>query len=56
MGAVGIGLVFIGYGVAFTGYILLKGYDIPLAQIWNPLHYYQGTWPPPAIPADQFIN
>lgn len=55
MGAVGIALVFTGYGIMVTGYIWLKGYDVPLAQIWSPFGYYKGAWPPPATPADQLI-
>jgi hypothetical protein len=39
MAALGIGLIIVGYGIAFNGYCLIKGYDLTLTQIWSP------NWP-----------
>lgn len=55
MGAVALAVTFAGYGIAFTGYVWLKGHDLTLAQIWSPVGYYRGTWPPPPIPAGQLF-
>lgn len=44
-------MIFAGYSVAGYGWILLRGYDIPLRAWMSPLHPY--TWPqgtPPPIP------
>ena len=35
MTAVGIGMVFVGYTVALYGWILVRGYDIPFATMFN---------------------
>lgn len=57
MGAGKVGLAFgvlwLGYAVGFTGYVLVKGYNIPIAQIWSPLNWYDGPWPPAAIDPTQ---
>ncbi len=50
---VGMLLAFLGYGVGSWGYILVRGWDIPLRQWFSPLNPYQ--WP--AGGADpQFIS
>jgi len=49
----GFGVAWLGYGLMYTGYVLLKGYDIPVREIWAPVNYYQGSWPPPKMPATQ---
>ena len=55
MGAVALVVVFAGYGIAFTGYVWLKGYDLSVAEIWSPTGFYRGTWPPPRIPPGQLF-
>jgi hypothetical protein len=49
---VGMVLTFTGYGIASWGWILIKGYNIPLRSWFSPLHPYQ--WPasgqPPTVP------
>lgn len=36
-------VVWVGYGNASWGWCLVKGYDVPFTQWWNPLDPY--TWP-----------
>lgn len=44
------------YGLVFTGYCWVRGYNISFGQIVDPVNYYRGTWPPPAsIPATQVL-
>lgn len=48
--------IFAGYSVAGYGWILLRGYDIPLRSWMSPLRPY--TWPsgtPPTIPDTQLF-
>lgn len=54
--AVGMLGAWAGYAVLTWGYVLVRGWDIPLTQWVNPFHPY--TWPkppgtPPLIPSDQ---
>lgn len=56
MVAIGMLVTWAGYSIATWGYILVRGWDIPLGQWVSPLHPY--TWPaggadPPLIPTDQ---
>lgn len=51
----GMAVLWAAYGVAYTGYVWLRGYDISFLEIWAPVHYYQGNWPPAKIPATQVI-
>lgn len=37
-----IGLVFVGYGVASWGYILVKGWNVTLREWFSPLHPWSG--------------
>lgn len=37
------------YLVGLWGYCLLRGYDVTIAELANPLHPYAGKWPPPQI-------
>ena len=54
--ALGMGLVWAGYGFGVWGYALIKGYDLGVADIWSPTRYYDtSSWPPPKAPADQII-
>lgn len=41
MGAIGIGLAFVGYTLGLYGFILLKGYNISFKELWSPTN-----WPP----------
>lgn len=54
----GMGVIFAGYTVASYGWVLLRGWDIPLREWISPLHPYQ--WPgggaaPPTIPGSQLF-
>lgn len=31
------------YGLMFTGYAWLRGYNISFPEIWSPVNYYQGS-------------
>lgn len=48
MPAVGMGITWFGYSVALWGYCLVKGYNVTLASLVNPVKPYASTWPPPA--------
>lgn len=37
------------YLVGLYGWCLLRGYDVTIGQLANPLHPYPGKWPPPQI-------
>ena len=50
---IGFGVMWLAYAVGWTGYSLVRGYDIPLSEVWSPVHWYKGTWPPEKIPATQ---
>ena len=50
----GFGFVWLGYAYGLYGWCLLRGYDVTLRQLMNPVHIYQ--WPaggPPLIPNTQ---
>lgn len=52
----GMAFIFAGYSVGSYGWVLLRGYDIPLRAWFSPLHPY--TWPsgtPPTIPDTQLF-
>ena len=56
--AAGIVLIWAGYAVGSWGYVLVRGYDIPLRAWVSPIHPYQ--WPggggqPGSIPAAQLF-
>lgn len=42
MAAIGIVLLLAGYGLGLNGYALVRGYDMTLGSMWNPLH--PGRW------------
>jgi len=48
--AFGFGLGWAGYSIALWGYCLVKGYDVTLGQLINPVNRYTGSWPPPPAP------
>jgi hypothetical protein len=43
-----MGITWFGYSVALWGYCLIKGYNVTLAKLVNPVHPFAATWPPPA--------
>jgi hypothetical protein len=50
----GMALMWIGYGIGMTGWSLANGYPLKLAEIWSPVGYYTGEWPPNGkIPPEQ---
>lgn len=54
--AIGLGLAWGGYAVAFYGYCLIRGYNITFKQIASPVSWYSGTWPPTGkVPASQIL-
>lgn len=42
--------LWVAYAAVFTGYCWLRGYNIGFGEIVDPLNFYQGAWPPGAIP------
>jgi hypothetical protein len=56
MGAIGIGVAWLGYSVTLWGYCLLTGCDVKFADLINPVRPYAGN-PLKAgqIPADQIL-
>jgi hypothetical protein len=56
MPAIGMGLAWIGYTVGLWGYCLVKGYDVTIVQLANPVKPY--AWPkggPAPIPDSQLL-
>ena len=52
--ALSFGLAWVGYSYGLYGYCLIRGYDVRLVDLMNPVHVYQ--WPeggPPGIPPSQ---
>jgi hypothetical protein len=49
MPAISIGVVWFGYSMTLWGYCLIRGYNVKLTDLINPLHPYAGKWPPPLI-------
>lgn len=54
MTAIGMMIIWASYGLGSYGWVLLKGWDVPLGAWFNPVSPYQ--WPakgdPPQIPPD----
>lgn len=44
-------VLWVGYGVASYGWVLLKGYNITPAQWWSPVHVYSWADNPGTVPA-----
>ena len=44
----GFGLAWLGYGTGLYGYSLIRGYNLSAAQVWSPVGWYNGKWPPAA--------
>ena len=53
MVAVGMLLVWAGYGSGLFGWCLWSDYDLTFGQLLSPVHPYTGPWPPAKIPAGQ---
>jgi len=52
--AIGMGVTWFGYSVALWGYCLLRGYPVKFTDLINPVHPYNGAWPPPGqIPTSE---
>lgn len=52
--ALAFGFAWLGWSYGLYGYCLLKGYDVRLSDLMNPVHVYQ--WPqggPPIMPPNQ---
>jgi hypothetical protein len=47
---IGFGLGWLGYGLAFWGYSMVKGYNLSFSDVFSPGSYYKGTWPPALAP------
>lgn len=50
--AVGMLLIWAGYGVGLEGWCLFKDYDVTLGQLMSPFHPYAGPWPPAKLGSD----
>jgi hypothetical protein len=44
--AVGVLLAWTAYGLGVWGVSLLKGWNLGFKDIWSPVAYYNGSWPP----------
>ena len=41
----GFGVAWLAYGIGWTGWVLLRGWDIPLSELWSPVNFYTGKAP-----------
>jgi len=53
MTAIAFGLGWLGYSFSLWGYCLVRGYDVKLSDLLNPVHPYQ--WPAGGIAATPLI-
>lgn len=44
--AIGVFLAWFSYGLGVWGVSLIKGWNLGFKDIWSPVSYYQGKWPP----------
>jgi hypothetical protein len=42
----GFGVLWLGYATGMYGYILVRGYNVPAKQVFSPVGWYTGKWPP----------
>lgn len=42
----GFGIVWLGYGAGMYGYSLVRGYNLSAKQVFSPVGFYAGKWPP----------
>jgi hypothetical protein len=52
MVAVGMLLIWGGYGTGLWGWCLIRDYDLTFGQLLSPAHPYSGPWPPAKIGSD----
>jgi hypothetical protein len=45
-----MGIVWLGYSLGLWGYCLVRGIDVKLSQLVNPVHPFDGLWAPGLIP------
>jgi hypothetical protein len=55
MVAVAMGITWAGYTLTLWGYCLVKGYDITLSDLVNPVNVYRWPATPPPIPPTQIL-
>jgi len=53
--AIGMGLAWLSYATGLWGYCLIRGYDISPKQIFSPVGFYAGPWPPPPASNTEII-
>jgi hypothetical protein len=54
--ALSVGIIWAGYTVGLYGYVLLKGYNVTLAELVNPVHIYSSSLASAGqIPASQIL-
>jgi hypothetical protein len=51
----GFGICWAGYAVGLYGYSLVRGYNLSLAQMASPVHWYAGKWPPAEAGNEQIL-
>jgi len=52
MGAAAMGILWAGYTLTLWGYCLIRGYDVSLKDLVNPVKVYTWQHPMPIAPAD----
>ena len=54
--AIGMGMAWVGYSFGLWGYCLIRGFNVKLTDLMNPVHPYSGPWPPQGqIPAGDIL-
>jgi hypothetical protein len=54
--AIGMGMAWVGYSFGLWGYCLIRGFNVKLTDLMNPVHPYSGPWPPAQdIPAGDIL-
>src|SRR5262249_32016594 len=51
----GFGIMWAAYTTGLYGYSLIRGYNLTLAQMASPAHWYTGKWPPAAAGNEQIF-
>jgi len=52
---IGFGLVWLGYGAGMYGYSLVRGYNLSGRQVFSPVGFYAGKWPPAKAGNEQIL-
>jgi len=42
----GFAVIWMGYGTGLYGYSLIRGYNLSAKEVFSPVGWYQGKWPP----------